>query len=66
MILRLLRGVFIKNSDEALHLMMALRQSGACAVAVYTQEVAETKAQMATDFAAKERQPVYLRVEPTE
>lgn len=64
--LRLLQAVFGKTADEALVLMLAARQTGASAVAVYTQEVAETKAKIATDFAARERQPVTLRVEPAE
>lgn len=66
MILRLLRSVFNKTADEAMNLMLVARRTGASAVAVYTQEVAETKAKMATDFAARERQPVTLRVEPAE
>lgn len=64
MILRLLRAVFNKSSDEALHLMLAARRSGATPVAVTTHEVAETKAKMAAEFATRERQPVNLRVEP--
>ena len=66
MILRVLRAVFNRSADEALKLMLAARRTGATAVAVYTQEVAETKAQMATNFADRERQPVTLRVEPAE
>lgn len=66
MMLRLLRNVFNLTSDKALQLMLDARQTGASAIAVYTQEVAETKAKMAMDFAARERQPVTLRVEPAE
>jgi ATP-dependent Clp protease adaptor protein ClpS len=66
MMLRLLRAVFSKTADEALTVMLTAQRTGATAVAIYTQEVAETKANMAADFADRERQPVTLRVEPAE
>ena len=65
-VLRLLLAVFRKTAHEALEVLAAARRTGAAVVAVYTQEVAETKAQIASDFAAKLRQPVSFRIEPAD
>jgi ATP-dependent Clp protease adaptor protein ClpS len=40
------------TEGEALGVMLAAHRKGACVVAVYTQEVAETKARQATDMGA--------------
>ena len=44
-----LKGVFRMTEGEALGVMMTAHRRGACVVAVYTREVAETKAREATD-----------------
>ena len=64
--LRVLRAVFRKTASEALHLLDLARRTGTALVAEYTQEVAETKVQIAADFTARIRQRVTFRVEPAE
>jgi ATP-dependent Clp protease adaptor protein ClpS len=51
-VVAVLKAVFRMTEGEALGVMLAAHRKGACVVAVYTQEVAETKARQATDMGA--------------
>ena len=46
--------------------MMTAHQKGLCVVAVYTREVAETRAMEATDLARNEDFPLTFTTEPEE
>jgi len=46
--------------------MMTAHQKGACVVAVYTKDIAETKATEATDAGRKEGYPLLFTTEPEE
>ena len=46
--------------------MMTAHQRGACVVAVFTREVAEEKATLATDMARKRDFPLLFTTEPEE
>jgi ATP-dependent Clp protease adaptor protein ClpS len=59
-----LSAVFRMTSDEALAVMLTAHMKGACVVAVYTREIAETKATQAIDMAAREGYPLMLTTEP--
>ena len=48
-VVAVLRSVFRTTDDEAYNIMMTAHQKGVCVVAVYTREVAETKATQATE-----------------
>lgn len=48
-----LMAVFRMTESEALGVMLTAHRKGACVVAVYTREVAETKARQATDYGRK-------------
>jgi ATP-dependent Clp protease adaptor protein ClpS len=52
-VVAVLKAVFRMTEGEALGVMMTAHRKGACVVAVYTQEVAETKARQATDMGAQ-------------
>ena len=59
-----LSAVFRMTGDEALAVMLTAHMKGACVVAVYTREIAETKATQAIDMAAREGYPLMLTTEP--
>jgi ATP-dependent Clp protease adaptor protein ClpS len=61
-----LNGVFHMSRDQAYRVMMTAHQKGACVVAVYTKDVAETKATEATDAGRKEGYPLLFTTEPEE
>ena len=61
-----LRGVFRMSTDEAYHVMMTAHRRGVCVVAVYTKDVAETKATQATDQGRKAGYPLMFTTEPEE
>ena len=61
-----LNGVFHMSRDQAYRVMMTAHQKGTCVVAVYTKDVAETKATEATDAGRKEGYPLLFTTEPEE
>jgi ATP-dependent Clp protease adaptor protein ClpS len=61
-----LKKVFRMNEDEAYNVMMTAHRRGACVVAVYTKDVAETKATEATEMGRNEGYPLMFTTEPEE
>ena len=61
-----LKAVFRMDESQASRVMMTAHQRGVCVVAVYTQEVAETKATTATDMARMKGYPLLFTTEPEE
>lgn len=59
-----LTSVFRLAEPEARRVMLTAHQKGACVVAVFTREVAESKAAQAHAMAAREGHPLTFRVEP--
>jgi len=47
-----LKAVFRMNEDQSYRVMMTAHQKGACVIAVYVRDVAETKAKEATEASA--------------
>lgn len=62
-VVKVLKAVFRMGEGEALGVMMTAHQKGACVVAVFTKEVAETKAQQATEMGAAEGYPLAFTTE---
>lgn len=62
-VIELLKTVFHKTQEEANRLMMEVHNRGAAVCGVYTREVAETKADMAIDFARREEHPLQCVLE---
>jgi ATP-dependent Clp protease adaptor protein ClpS len=54
------------NESQAQQVMLTAHRRGACVVAVYTQEIAETKATRAIDAARKKGYPLLFTTEPEE
>ena len=63
-VVTVLRSVFRMNSDQALAVMLTAHMRGCCVVAVFTREVAETKAQQATEMGQREGYPLQFTTEP--
>ena len=63
-VITVLKMVFRMSEDEALPVMMTAHSKGACVVAVYTKDVAETKATEGMDAGRKEGHPLMFTTEP--
>jgi len=61
-----LKAEFRMSEDQARRVMITAHTKGSCVVAVFTQEVAETKATRATEMARKEGYPLLFTTEPEE
>ena len=61
-----LKAVFHTTEDEAYGIMLTAHQRGACVVAVFTREIAETKATEATDLGRQAGHPLTFTTEPEE
>ncbi len=62
-VVSVLKRVFRMTEDEAMGVMLTAHQRGACVVAVYTKEVAETKAQLATEAGQMRGYPLTFTTE---
>jgi len=59
-----LGAVFRMSPDQAQGVMLTAHRRGCCVVAVYTREIAETKATQAIDMAARQGYPLTFTTEP--
>jgi ATP-dependent Clp protease adaptor protein ClpS len=65
-VVMVLKAEFRMSEDQALRVMMTAHRRGVCVVAVYTREVAESKATNATDAGRKQGYPLLFTTEPEE
>ena len=65
-VVKVLRAEFRMNEDQAYRVMMTAHRRGVCVVAVYTRDVAETKATRATDAGRAKGYPLLFTTEPEE
>ena len=65
-VVQVLKAVFRTTEDEAYRIMMTAHQKGACVVAVFTKDVAETKATEGTDMGRQAGHPLTFSTEPEE
>lgn len=65
-VVRVLKAEFRMSESQAYRVMMTAHQRGACVVAVFTKEIAESKATSATDAARKLGYPLLFTTEPEE
>ena len=63
-VVRVLKAEFRITEDQAYRIMITANTKGSCAVAVFTQEIAETKAKRATEMARNEGFPLLFTTEP--
>ena len=65
-VVRVLKAEFRMSEDQAMRVMMTAHQRGVCVVAVFTKDIAESKATTATDAARKKGYPLLFTTEPEE
>lgn len=65
-VVAVLKGEFRLWEDQAYRVMITAHQKGVCVVAVFTRDVAETKAARATDAGKAEGYPLLFTTEPEE
>jgi ATP-dependent Clp protease adaptor protein ClpS len=65
-VVRILKAEFGMNQDQAYKVMITAHRRGVCVVAVYTKDVAETKATRATDAGRAAGYPLLFTTEPEE
>ena len=62
----ILKTVFRMNEAAAMKVMLTAHQKGSCVVAVFTKEIAETKANEATEIGRQMNCPLTFTTEPEE
>ena len=65
-VVTVLKGVFKMSEDQAYKVMITAHRRGVCVVAVYTKDVAETKATEGTDAGKSAGYPLMFTTEPEE
>ena len=65
-VVTVLKAEFRMNEDQAYRVMITAHKRGACVVAVYTKDVAETKATRGTDAGRSKGYPLLFTTEPEE
>ena len=65
-VVKVLQAVFRMTDGEALGVMLTAHRKGACVVAVYTKDVAETKADEGTQMGREAGHPLQFTTEPEE
>jgi ATP-dependent Clp protease adaptor protein ClpS len=65
-VVMILKGEFRMTEDQAYKVMITAHKLGVCVVAVFTKDVAETKATRATDAGRAKGYPLLFTTEPEE
>jgi ATP-dependent Clp protease adaptor protein ClpS len=65
-VVTVLKAEFRMNEDQAYRVMLTAHRRGVCVVAVYTRDVAETKATRATEAGRSKGYPLQFTTEPEE
>jgi ATP-dependent Clp protease adaptor protein ClpS len=62
-VVAVLKAIFRMTEDEASGVMLTAHRLGACVVAVYTKEVADTKAEQASEAGSRHGYPLAFTTE---
>src|SRR5262245_55272127 len=65
-VVTVLKAEFRMNEDQAYRVMMTAHRRGACVVAVYAKDIAETKATRGTEAGRSKGYPLLFTTEPEE
>src|ERR1700674_2526608 len=65
-VVAVLKAEFRMNEDQAYRVMITAHKRGVCVVAVFTKDVAESKATRATDAGRSKGYPLLFTTEPEE
>ncbi|HZP61319.1 MAG TPA: ATP-dependent Clp protease adapter ClpS [Opitutaceae bacterium] len=61
-----LKAVFRMTDEQAYNVMITAHRRGACVIAVYAKDVADTKAKEATELGKRKGYPLFFTTEPEE
>src|SRR5919199_6858117 len=65
-VVRVLKAVFRMSESQAHAVMITAHRRGACVVAVFARDIAESKAKEATDLGRQKGHPLTFSTEPEE
>ena len=65
-VVMVLKAVFRMGEEAAYAVMLTAHRRGACVIAVFTKDVAETKAKEATELGKAKGYPLFFTTEPEE
>ena len=65
-VVMVLKAVFRMTEDESYKVMMTAHRKGACVIAVYAKDIAETKAKEATELGKANGFPLFFTTEKEE
>ena len=65
-VVKVLQAVFRASEDQAYRIMMTAHQRGACVVAAFSREIAESKATEGTNAGRQAGHPLEFTTEPEE
>src|SRR5215475_13224068 len=65
-VVTVLKAEFHMSEDQAYRVMMTAHRRGACVVAVFAKDIAETKATRATEAGRRKGHPLMFTTEPEE
>jgi ATP-dependent Clp protease adaptor protein ClpS len=65
-VVTVLKAVFRMNQEQAYNVMITAHRRGACVIAVFTKDVADTKAKEATELGKAKGYPLFFTTEPEE
>lgn len=65
-VVAVLKAVFRMGAETAHRVMLTAHRKGACVIAVYTRDVAETRAKEATELGKSKGYPLFFTTEPEE
>jgi ATP-dependent Clp protease adaptor protein ClpS len=65
-VVQVLKAVFRMGEETAYRVMITAHRRGACVIAVFTRDVAETKAKEATELGKSKGYPLFFTTEPEE
>jgi ATP-dependent Clp protease adaptor protein ClpS len=65
-VVQVLKAVFRTSEDQAYRIMITAHRKGACVVAVFTKDIAESKATEANDMGKAAGFPLMFTTEPEE
>lgn len=65
-VVAVLKAVFRMGAETAQRVMLTAHRKGACVIAVYTRDVAETRAKEATELGKARGYPLFFTTEPEE
>ena len=65
-VVSVLKAVFRMSAEQAYRVMMTAHRRGACVIAVFAKDIAESKAKEATDLGRSAGHPLTFSTEPEE